>query len=345
MTGFLSIILAFTLLLPTVSDIAPDVGAGAAILMTENGQVVFSVNENEKRPIASTTKIMTAVIALGKKNKPVHFDGTMSAEGSSMYLKDGDTLMLYDLVCGMMLTSGNDAANAVAVCVGGTREKFAELMNKKAKELNMNNTHFVTPSGLDDSGHYSTAYDMALLCRYAMSIEEFSNIVSKKTASIKYISPFGKTQTVTNHNRLLSLYPGCDGIKTGYTEKAGRTLCSSAVKDGVRLFAVTLSDRNDWNDHAKLYDYGFLRVKNYELTSDLSRCRVRSYDGRVYSVCAESSCFAPLSEEDKPRARLCLVSFVLYDVKPGTPVGFLEYRIGSVPIACTRLCIERECSS
>lgn len=245
------------------------VSAVSAILVcADNGDVIFEKNADERRAIASITKILTAVVALEyaeKSDKIITFTEKMTAEGSSLYLKAGDKLRLSELVKGMMCVSGNDAANAVAIGIAGSKEKFADMMNAKAQQLGMKNSHFVTPSGLDDEQHYSTARDMSKLCCYAMENNAFAEIVSQKRLTVSYVFPEGKTQECVNHNRLLSEYDGCIGIKTGFTTKAGRTLTSCAERDGVRLIAVTLCDGDDWNDHKKLFDYGFSVTESFDL--------------------------------------------------------------------------------
>ena len=232
----------------------------AILICADSGTVLYEKDPDRQMAIASITKIMTAVIALEyaeQDDMEIRFTREMTAEGSSLCLKEGEVLTLSELTAGMMCVSGNDAANAVAIGIAGSLEGFAELMNEKARSLGMSNTHFVTPSGLDHEEHYSTARDMAVLCSYAMTNQRFVSIVSEKELTVSYISPKGKTQRCANHNRLLSEYEGCLGIKTGYTKKAGRTLTSCAERDGVRLIAVTLSAPDDWNDHRKLLDYGF----------------------------------------------------------------------------------------
>lgn len=239
----------------------PELSAQSAVLFCpDNGQVIFGKSENTKMKMASTTKIMTTLLTLEaaeKRDSVVEFKTEMAAEGSSMYLQAGYKLHLTDLALGMMLASGNDAANAAAVYVGGSQEKFAELMNKRAKEIGMENTSFVTPSGLDDEEHYSTAYDMALLMAEAMKNQKFADITSSKQGTVELVDPAGKKLTYSNHNKLLSLYEFCTGGKTGFTKAAGRCLVSSAEKDGVRLVAVTLNAPSDWDDHIAMYEYGF----------------------------------------------------------------------------------------
>ena len=249
------------------------VSAQSAVLMCVNsGEILFSKNENKKLPMASTTKIMTSLIALEAaipdKEIVVTHD-MVSVEGTSMGLFEGDSVSLSELVYGMMLQSGNDAANTVAYVLGETPEKFAEMMNKRAKEIGMNNTNFVTPSGLDDENHYSTAYDMALLAAECIKNPEFRNISSKKSAKLTYGNP-PYPRTLTNHNKLLWKYSDSIGIKTGFTKKSGRCLVSAAERNGITLVAVTLNAGDDWNDHISMFEYGFSKCNSCELSCDLS---------------------------------------------------------------------------
>ncbi|GMB10862.1 MAG: D-alanyl-D-alanine carboxypeptidase [Candidatus Improbicoccus devescovinae] len=211
--------------------------------------------------MASTTKIMTSILALeeaevnqNKKNMEITYD-MINVEGSSMGLEVGDIVSLEDLVYGMLLPSGNDAANAAAMLVSGSKENFIKLMNSRAKQIGMKNTHFTTPSGLDYGDHHSTARDMAILGAYCMENEKFASITSKLTKVIRLEN--NKKLFLKNHNKLLDLYKYCIGIKTGFTKKAGRCLVSCALKDNIKLVAVTLNASDDWNDHIELYNYGF----------------------------------------------------------------------------------------
>ena len=230
----------------------------AIVYCKDNNEVYYSLNENKNMKMASTTKIMTALIALEhskKHNKKVEFTREMIAEGSSMYLKIGEVVTLKDLAIGLMLCSGNDAANAVAIGISGSIEDFAILMNKRAKSIGMENTSFANPSGLDDDNHYSTAKDMALLMSEAMSNKDFAEITKMKTATVKFCSPKDKIVTYSNHNRLLSMYEYCIGGKTGYTMASGRCLVTVSKKDSLTLICVTLNDRQDYKDHITLYEY------------------------------------------------------------------------------------------
>ena len=236
--------LCAALLLIQISPLAHAVGTSArsAILMdAETGRVLYEQNADEPMLIASITKIMTAVVALENGSLEQMYTVTADdmAEGSSMYLAPGERLCLEELLYGLMLSSGNDAALAVAHCVSGSVEDFVSAMNAKAKELGMTHTSFANPNGLDHESHYSSARDMAVLTAYALRSAAFVRIVSTKSITIG-------SRTLTNHNKLLDLYDGCIGVKTGYTRAAGRTLVSAARRDGQLLVTVTLSDGNDW---------------------------------------------------------------------------------------------------
>ena len=226
--------------------------ASAVLMEQESGRVLYAQNADEKRLIASITKIMTAVVALEEGDLQADYTVTAEdmAEGSSMYLKPGDVLTLEELLYGLMLVSGNDAALAVAHCVAGDEASFVAMMNETAERLGMEQSFFCNPNGLDAEGHGSSARDMAVLTAYALQNETFRRIVS--TASITIGERY-----LANHNKLLRLYEGCIGVKTGFTKAAGRTLVSAAEREGMTLICVTLSDGDDWNDHMSLLDYGF----------------------------------------------------------------------------------------
>ncbi len=259
---FISVAAAVIFLLPllTFNAFAMDLSAESAVLMeAESNTIIFSKNPDEKLPMASTTKIMTSIIALENADlyKEVAVTKEMvTVEGTSMGLLPGDKVSVYELVCGMLLSSGNDAANSVAYVMSGGIPEFSSLMNEYAQKIGMTNSSFVTPSGLDAKGHYSTAKDMALLGSYAVKNREFLDICSSEKVRIDYGNP-PYLRTLSNHNKLLSKYENCVGIKTGFTKKSGRCLVSAAQKDGVTLVAVTLKAPDDWNDHIKMFEYGF----------------------------------------------------------------------------------------
>lgn len=264
-----------------------ELSAYAAVLMTaDTKSVLYSRNANEKRGMASTTKIMTSVVALecGSPDMSVTVkkEDTL-AEGTSIGLKEGDVISLLTLIKGMLLESGNDAANVVATAVAGSKSAFCKLMNEKARALGMNNTNFDNPSGLPSEKHYSTAYDMALLGAFAVGIPEFSKICSAKYERVTFGTPECE-RTFSNHNKLLSLYEGAFGIKTGFTRSSGRCLVSAAQRDGVTLIAVTLNAPDDWNDHIKLFDYGFRHIKKVRCLEDALKIPVAGLENTFVSV-------------------------------------------------------------
>lgn len=270
MKRFLGIALALTVFctqMPTA--FAVGTSASSAILMDGvSGRVLYEQNANEPRLIASITKLMTALVA-AESGHDLQEHVTVApewvgVEGSSVYLQAGEQVTLETLLYGLLLRSGNDAAMAVAGFCGGSVETFVENMNAKAQELGMTNSHFANPHGLNAEEHYSSAYDMALLARACLENETVAKIVSTKSITLG-------TRTFTNHNKLLWRYEGCVGLKTGFTEKAGRTLVSAAKRNGMTLICVTLNAPDDWRDHAALFDYGFERYETRTL-AEAGRC-------------------------------------------------------------------------
>jgi serine-type D-Ala-D-Ala carboxypeptidase (penicillin-binding protein 5/6) len=271
------------------AEASPSVSAQRAIVIDQDtGRILYEKDANTKSRIASITKIMTAILAIesGKLDETVKVsDNAVKAEGSSIYLKPGEKIKLEDLVYGLMLRSGNDSAVAIAEHVGGSLEGFVYLMNKKAEEIGMMNTHFANPHGLDDhEEHYSTAYDMAVLTRYAMQNEKYSEVAGTKV----HTSPDPENdwdRKWKNKNRLLTeLYKYCTGGKTGYTKRAKRTLVTTATKGEQNLIAVTLNGPDDWNDHIQMFEYGF---KNFDTVIAISEGKVKDikdtfYNGKVY---------------------------------------------------------------
>lgn len=299
---------------------AASISAASAVLIEqESGRVLYAQNADDERLIASITKIMTAVVALEHGEPQTAYTVTAEdmAEGSSMYLKPGDRLTLEELLYGLMLASGNDAALAVAHCVSGSTEDFVALMNNTAEELGMTHSHFANPNGLDAEGHYSSANDMAVLSAYALANEDFKRIVS--TASITIGERYLK-----NHNKLLRLCEGCVGVKTGFTKAAGRTLVSAVVRDGMTLVCVTLSDPDDWNDHISLMDYGFA---NYHMETVVPAGRtvasvlVRGGTAATIPLAADSDLRYPLTGDESLTVVARVPVFVDAPVVPGQAVG------------------------
>lgn len=245
-----------------------EVSAKAAVVVSaDTGEIIYSKNSGEKLPMASTTKIMSALLCLesGDLYEPFTVDtDAIRVEGSSMGLQEGDTVTKYALACGMLLPSGNDGANAAAVKIAGSLEGFAELMNDRAQKLGLTKTYFVTPSGLEGEGHGSSAEDMAILAAEALKNDLFREICSSQTMKLEYGNP-PYTRWLKNTNKLLSMYDGTYGVKTGFTDEAGRCLVSACEREGKRLICVTLNAPDDWNDHMKLYDNCFKKVKTQEL--------------------------------------------------------------------------------
>ncbi len=227
----------------------------ACVIDMSTGRVIYEKNMHKTHTMASTTKIMTALIALENSNLTdvvTVSNNAAGEEGTSLYLKVNQKATMEDLLYGLMLQSGNDAAIAIAEGVAGSVEKFATMMTERAKKLGAQSTSFKNPNGLDEEGHYTTAYDLALITHEAMKNENFAKIVSTKSKQI-----LDGTQTVSNHNKMLRQYDGCIGVKTGFTKKSGRCLVTAAERGGVSVIAVTLNAPNDWNDHTNMLDYAF----------------------------------------------------------------------------------------
>lgn len=243
-----------------------DRSASAYIVMeATTGRVLYGKNIHERLAMASTTKIIGALMVLEQENLDEYFmvdSDAIQVEGSSMGLTEGDLVSLYSLACGMMLPSGNDAANAAGVRLYGSIDGFVEAMNQKAEELGLSDTHYVTACGLDAPDHYSTAFDLAKLTRIALQNEDFAYICSQSNMKVKFGDP-PYERWLKNYNRLLELYPDCIGVKTGFTDDAGRCLVSASERNGMTLICVTLNAQDDWNLHASLYDKCF---KSYSMT-------------------------------------------------------------------------------
>ena len=239
----------------------PGVSANNAVLIEqETGNILFEKQAFEEQSIASITKIMTALLAVesGKlEEKAVVSRNSIYTEGSSIYLEQGEKIKVKDLVYGLMLRSGNDAAVAIAEHIGESEEGFVFLMNAKATWLGMDHTNFTNPHGLDHEEHYSSAYDMAVLTRYAMQNDEFREI----SGSTSYLSENRSYSWQNKHKLVTGYYPYATGGKTGYTKRTGRTLVTTAEKDGISLIAVTLNGPNDWNDHISMMDWGFEQIQ------------------------------------------------------------------------------------
>jgi len=307
----------------------PGVSAKAAILVDANtGRVLYEKNADERRAIASTTKLMTALVVAEQApdiDKMVHIKKEWTgAEGTSLYLKEGDEITVGGLLYGLLMESGNDAAIALAGYCAGDVDTFVEWMNWKAEDLGMDSSHFANPNGLDDDGHYSTARDMALLGRAVMENETLAEIVATKSITMD-------GRSFSNHNKLLSMYDGCIGMKTGYTGQAGRTLVSCAERDGLRLIAVTLSAPDDWNDHTALFNYGFANYTAQGLAlagREVRRLPVTGSLNRFVTVATEQDVYYPLTQEEAARAEILLPQEAAAPVKKGEIAGELNFYLG-----------------
>lgn len=324
----------------TASCDTPSVSAYAyALYCVNTGEFLISSNGDVRMPMASTTKIMTAILGIEAINAAdeepvVTITADMYAEGSSMYLAAGERVLMSELVGGMLMVSGNDAANAIAKTVGGSTEGFAEIMNSKAEELGLKDTHFVTPSGLDAEGHYTTACELAKIMAYCMENSTFREIDSGSSVTVNFIEPEGKTQVYYNENKLLSRYEYCVAGKTGYTDRAGRTLVSCAEKDGIRLIAVTLNDGDDWNDHEKMYEYGFdrLSIEKVDMNFDNlslpvvggTKENLKLLVGQQPSVCTDEGQSAEISVTYE------MPEFVYAPIAQGKTLGKIRYYANGV---------------
>lgn len=314
----LSLALIFAVKIPARAELA--VSAKAAILMhADSGRVLYEKNADEHMLIASTTKIMTAIVMLEhcELDDLVEVDSRSAGiEGSSMYLKAGESYTVEDLLYGLLLVSGNDAASALALHVADSMEEFAELMNAKAAELGMTESSFKNAHGLDEEGHYSTARDMAKLAAYCMGNEDFARIAGTVSHTVG-------EQTLVNHNRLLREYDGCLGLKTGYTMAAGRTLVTCAERDGARYVCVTLNDPDDWDDHKALYDWAFA---NYSFAEVIPAClsyEVPLISGAEMTAPAETegAAYALIQNGESYDMELELPAFAFAPISEGERAG------------------------
>lgn len=302
--------------------------ASAVVIEAETGTVLFAKNPDERRAMASTTKIMTAILTIeaGDLDRRFTVDPyAIMIEGTSMGLREGDIVSRRDLLYGILLPSGNDAANAAAVSVAGSVSAFADRMNEKAEELGLSNTHFVTPSGLDADGHYTTARDLASLTAYAMKNALFREIVCCKSKQLEFGNPPFK-RTLYNSNKMLSRYDGAIGVKTGFTDNARRCLVSAAKRDGVMLIAVTLNAGDDWNDHTKMLDFGFSQVSAYPIETGCSSTVSVAGTGKSIGVYANETTLSLKPEQRQKLERRVLLPRMVYGgVEQGDKLGSLEF--------------------
>ncbi len=299
----------------------------------DNLKILFGENIHKVKSVASISKIMTAIIAIesGKIDDTIVIDEeVIKAYGSAIYIQPGEEIKLLDLIYGLMLRSGNDAALAISKYVSGSVDEFVLNMNKKAKRIGMKNTTFHNPSGLDNVvGNYSTAYDMAVLTSYAMKNEIYQKIVKTK----KHVVKTNKNVYIwTNKNKLLTLYKYATGGKTGFTEKAKRTLVTTASYKNLNLVAVTLNDGNDFNDHINLFDKAFTDYFNVKI---LKKGRINIikddyyYDKELY---IKNNFSYPLKEEEMNSLYLKFEIEKKRILKDNQPVGIVKVMVGEKSI-------------
>ena len=336
--AFCAVLVFCALFLPcSALELIPSVSAQSAILTeAHSGRIIYEKNARIRMPMASTTKIMTALVALetGDPDATVTVDPrAVGVEGSSVYLKVGERMTLRELVFCLMLASANDAAAAIAYHISGSIEGFAELMNKKAAELGLSDTHFENPHGLDSEGHYTTARELAIITAHALENAELAEIVA---TNAKTVESDLSQHALFNHNKLLRSYEGCVGVKTGYTKRCGRCLVSAAERDGLTLICVTLNAPDDWNDHTRLLDYGFEHYR------PLSLCRpyqsfyempvVSGESGRLLCV-TNTALSYPVTENQRLTRVVECHRFAWKMPKNGTRVGRVVFYLDGKPIA------------
>ena len=317
---------------------APNISAQSAVVIEkESGRILYEKNAQKEMPMASTTKIMTALLALEEGNledKITISAAAAGVEGSSMYLQEGETFLLKELLYGLMLSSGNDAAVAIAEHLGGT-DAFVQKMNEKASQLKAVHTHFANPNGLPDDTHYSTALDMANITAYALNHPVFSEITSTQTYQI---SGEGKamSRTLVNHNKLLKLCEGCLGVKTGFTKAAGRCLVSAVCRNNMTLICVTLNAPDDWNDHCSLYNFLF---DTYHMETIVQSGRslgtipiLESDTAALTAASAEDFCY-PLRSGEQCITSLTLTPDLIAPVSSGTDCGNISVSLNGKELA------------
>lgn len=338
------ILAIFLVVTSLTSDIAcqasaPTVSAESYVLMdADSGRVLLGQNETQEKSIASTTKIMTALVAVenGQLSDTVTVKKAHLKEGSSMYLVEGEVVTLEALLYGLLLPSGNDAAECIADHCGG-REAFLSKMNEKARQLGMTHSSFKNPSGLDEDGHYSCALDMARLAAYAMRNPTFARICATVTATVW-------ERVMGNHNKLLGTLPGCIGLKNGFTDDAGRTLVTCCERDGLRLIAVTLHDSFDKVDHSALYDYGFSAYHRQSAVRCGAVCgtvAVRGGAETSVKALASRGFACSLADGEKVAVRLELPQSVNAPIEKGQALGELVILLNGEEIARVPLLSDR----
>lgn len=329
----LSLLLILSLCLPSFAEDEPPEGLSArayALVELDSGKLIAAKNEDEPRPMASTTKIMTALLAIesGRLDEIVTVtDSDVRVEGSSLSLRAGDEMTLLDMTRGMMAVSGNDAAHTIARFLSGSDKAFAEQMNARAEKIGMKSTHFANPHGLPDETHYSTAADMALLTVEALKNPIFCDIVSAYHTAITYkTSVLGyKTRKLKNSNQLLCTVEGCIGVKTGYTTKAGHCLVSAVKRDGAGVVCVVMKAPDFWADSTALLEYGMKQVCYADVVTEPFTYELNVVGGGKSAVRVQNLSYLSGSMLKKDCEKMEIVTtlprFVYAPVKAGDKVG------------------------
>ncbi len=344
--ALLACILSISLALSAFAEELSVSAKSAIVYSPDTGRILYQKNAFDERQMASTTKIMTTILTLESGNLDEQFvvdKDAIMVEGSSMGLLPNDVVTKRILCYGMMLPSGNDAANASAVAVAGNVDSFVDLMNEKAKELGLNNTHFVTPSGLDDytDEHYSTAYDMAKLTAYAMQNDDFREICA--TPNISFDLENGRSVWLYNSNRLLSSIDGCIGVKTGFTDKAGRCLITAVNRNGIELICVTLNDSNDWQDHINLYKYGYSQLSQIEIGDLTVKIPVVGSDKLIAKLYCDKDSITLFDGEDANLQKMILAPrFIYAPAEKNDVIGKAVYYLNGKEVASLDLKISED---
>ena len=333
---------------PAVSAAPAISSLSAVVYEPESGLILYEKDARTARPMASTTKLMTALLAVENldPNETVAVPAAaLPVEGSQIGLKAGEQITVRDLLAGLLLASGNDTANALALLMDDSLPAFAERMNRRALTLGMTDSRFVTPSGLDENGHSASARDMALLGAAVLRQPLLAELCASKAEPI---TVGGITMTVSNHNKLLKLYDGTIGLKTGFTKKAGRCLVSAVEREGVTLVVATLNGGDYWNDHIALYEYAFSlvhREKMPDVSSD--SCPVAGGVVQTVKIAPEDIPACVMREGESVTTRVLLPDFVWAPIAVGDVLGYVRYTAGerelaTVPIRATESVAERE---
>ena len=327
----------------SASEWSHKTSARSALLYSpENNEILYSKNENLKLPMASTTKIMTALVALEKcrvDEVVTVSNDAVGIEGSSAYLKGGDTYSLEDLLYALLLQSANDAAVAIAIHTAGNVDTFVSLMNEKAIEIGAYNTSFKNPNGLDNEGHFTTALDLAKITAVALENEEFARIISTSAKTIT--SNEGTVRNFTNHNKLLFKYDDCIGVKTGFTKKSGRCLVGAAERGGLTLISVTLDAPDDWNDHINMLDYGFsVRQKLMLLKKEEINIKVPVISGNLREITLSNTedVYAIVPQTKKAIIHdIVTPKYVVAPINTTDKIGEISFYLDDEKIAATTL--------